>query len=105
MNRVVAFLGILAVAAGIGVPLTPMVSRCMVAYTDDSYETLKLDVKFPPIPNQVEGEVYQIEIYNTETHQTLYESIANGKYRKEMDLDESNPVLTQTQFTSSASRW
>lgn len=71
----------------IGIPLNPMVSRCMIAYTDDNYETLKLDIKFPALPDQVNGEVYQIEIFNTETHETLFETIANGRYRKEMDLD------------------
>lgn len=71
-----------------------MIGRCMVAYTDDNYETLKLDVKFPALPDQVNGEVYQIEIYNTETHQSLYESIPNGRYRKEMDLDESIFLFT-----------
>ncbi len=39
------------------------------------------------LPDQVNGEVYQIEIFNTETHETLFETIANGRYRKEMDLD------------------
>lgn len=44
----------------IGIPLNPMISRCMIAYTDDNYETLKLDIKFPVLPDQVNGEVYQI---------------------------------------------
>jgi hypothetical protein len=44
----------------IGIPLSPMVSRCMIAYTDDNYETLKLDVKLPTLPEQVNGEAYQI---------------------------------------------
>lgn len=77
-----------------------MISRCMVAYTDDNYETLKLDVKFPVLPDQINGEVYQIQIYNTETHQTLYESIPNGRYRKEMDLDESKDLITQIRYIS-----
>lgn len=77
----------------IGVPLNPMIGRCMIAYTDDNYETLKLDIKFPALPDQVAGEVYQIEIYNTETHQTLYETITNGRYRKEMDLDERSNFI------------
>jgi hypothetical protein len=59
----------------------------MIAYTDDNYETLKLDVKFPRLPDQVNGELYQIQIVNTETGQTLHETIMNGPYRKELDLD------------------
>lgn len=39
----------------IGIPLNPMIQRCMIAYTDDNYETLKLDVNFPALPNQVNG--------------------------------------------------
>jgi hypothetical protein len=46
----------------IGIPLNPMQTRCMIAYTDDNYETLKLDVKFPPLPDQTSNEVYQIQI-------------------------------------------
>lgn len=73
---------LLSLANSIGIPLNPLISRCMIAYTDDNYETLKLDVRFPVLPDQVNGEVYQIEIYNTETHQTLYETVPNGRYRK-----------------------
>ena len=51
---------LLVYATSIGIPLNPMISRCMIAYTDDNYETLKLDIKFPVLPNQVAGEVYQI---------------------------------------------
>jgi hypothetical protein len=47
-------------STSIGVPLNPMIGRCMIAYTDDNYETLKLDIKFPALPDQVAGEVYQI---------------------------------------------
>lgn len=54
-------LALLAVSTrAIGIPLSPMVSRCMIAYTDDNYETLKLDVKLPTLPEQVNGEAYQI---------------------------------------------
>jgi hypothetical protein len=54
-------LALLAVStSAIGIPLSPMVSRCMIAYTDDNYETLKLDVKLPTLPEQVNGEAYQI---------------------------------------------
>jgi hypothetical protein len=51
--------------SSIGIPLNPMQPRCMIAYTDDNYETLKLDVKFPVIPDQINTEAYQIQIYNT----------------------------------------
>lgn len=66
------FASIMVTTFSIGIPLNPMISRCMIAYTDDNYQTLKLDIKFPVLPDQVNGEVYQIEIYNTETHQKLY---------------------------------
>lgn len=29
------------------VPITPRNQRCMMAYTDESLETLKLDITFP----------------------------------------------------------
>lgn len=60
MIRLISFFLLICYSLSIGVPLNPMISRCMIAYTDDNYETLKLDVKFPELPNQVNGEVYQI---------------------------------------------
>jgi len=55
MIRLVSFLFLVCYSLSIGVPLNPMINRCMIAYTDDNYETLKLDVKFPELPNQVNG--------------------------------------------------
>jgi hypothetical protein len=91
----ILILGALVLAASpIGIPLNPMQTRCMIAYTDDNYETLKLDVKFPKLPDQVSGEVYQIQIVNTETQQTLHETFESGRYRKELDLDERTLFAT-----------
>jgi len=39
----------------IGIPLFPHIKRCMVAYTDDNYETLKLDIQFPKLEDQLES--------------------------------------------------
>lgn len=55
MIRLISFFLLICYSLSIGVPLNPMISRCMIAYTDDNYETLKLDVKFPELPNQVNG--------------------------------------------------
>ena len=49
----------------VGVPLMTRKSRCMMAYTDEELETLKLDIYFPPLPNQVEGEQYQVSVTST----------------------------------------
>ena len=38
---------LVASAVGIGLPLVDNSPRCMIVYTDDEYETLKLDVIFP----------------------------------------------------------
>jgi len=49
--RVLLGLAMLCAAINcIGIPLNPMVNRCMIAYTSDKYETLKLDIKFPALP-------------------------------------------------------
>ena len=42
-----------------------MQPRCMIGYTYDEDENLKMDVTLPPIPDQKQGENYQISIYNT----------------------------------------
>lgn len=55
MNKLISLILLVTYALSIGIPLNPMVARCMIAYTDDDYETLKLDVKFPELPNQING--------------------------------------------------
>jgi hypothetical protein len=73
MIKEVVIIGVLMLlGCSIGIPLNPMQTRCMMAYTDDNYETLKLDVMFPGLPEQGSHEVYQIQIENTETHQVLH---------------------------------
>lgn len=60
LNFLILLAFIIDTARTIGIPLSPMITRCMIAYTDDNYETLKLDVKLPALPDQVNGEAYQI---------------------------------------------
>lgn len=56
INKVLISLALLAIyGTAIGIPLSPMIQRCMIAYTDDNYETMKLDVKLPALPDQVNG--------------------------------------------------
>ena len=66
----------------IGLPLIDNNQRCTIVYTDDESETLKLDVIFPELPGQVNGEVFQITVTDTETNRGSGDRIANGKYRK-----------------------
>ena len=66
----------------IGLPLIDNSQRCMIIYTDDESETLKLDVIFPELPGQVNGEIYQITVTDTETNKGTGDRITNGKYRK-----------------------
>lgn len=51
----ISFALLIMYASTIGIPLSPMIQRCMIAYTDDNYETLKLDVKLPALPEQING--------------------------------------------------
>ena len=37
MRRAVIFALVVAAIHSIGIPLNPMISRCMIAYTDDNY--------------------------------------------------------------------
>ena len=41
-----------------------------------------MDVNLPPLPGQTPNEIYQISTYNTETHETTYENITNGVFKK-----------------------
>ena len=56
---------LLAITNSISIPLSPMQPRCMIGYTYDEDENLKMDVTLPPLPDQKQGENYQISIYNT----------------------------------------
>lgn len=67
-----------------------------MAYTDEALETLKLDIHFPPLPDQTEGEQYQVSITSTETSETTSETIPNGNYKKEVTVEPSNICLTKT---------
>ena len=58
----------------------------MMAYTDEALETLKLDIYFPVLPNQTEGEQYQVSVTSTETSETTSETIPNGRYKKEITV-------------------
>lgn len=60
---------IIVVHAGIMLPLTHTGPRCMVTNTVGDAETIKLDIKFPPLPNQSPGEGYYISWRNTETEE------------------------------------
>ena len=56
---------IVAITHSISIPLSPMQPRCMIGYTYDEDENLKMDVTLPLLPDQKQGENYQISIYNT----------------------------------------
>lgn len=81
-KNIILFSSVLWIVCNISIPLSPMQSRCMIGYTYDEDENLKMDVTLPPIPEQKPNESYQISIFNTETHETSYESISNGVFRK-----------------------
>ena len=83
-----------ASACTVGIPLTYRLPRCMMAYTDEQLETLKLEISFPTLPEQREEEFYHISLTNTETQYTQYEKINNGIFKKEFSVDQS--TLPQT---------
>ena len=89
----------------VGVPLMTRKSRCMMAYTDEALETLKLDIHFPPLPDQTDGEQYQVSITSTETSETTSETIVNGNYKKEVTVEPSIIFLTKIIFIGFASEF
>ena len=66
-----------------------------MAYTDEALETLKLDIHFPPLPDQTDGEQYQVSITSTETAETTSDTIVNGNYKKEVSVEPSIISLTK----------
>lgn len=56
----------------------------MVAFTFGEKETVKLDIKFPPIPHRVQGEIYEIAVKNTDNNESVYYKAEPGTYKKEL---------------------
>lgn len=51
----------------LNVPLRDNQARCMLVFTYGGQDTVKIDMKFPPIPQRQAEEYYQIGWRNTET--------------------------------------
>lgn len=63
------------------VPLQNNHPRCMIVYAFGEKETIKLDMKFPPIPNHQPDEVYEVFYKNTDTNETHYENVQPGNFK------------------------
>jgi hypothetical protein len=50
----------------ITIPINRFKSRCMIIYSSDENENIKLDLKLPPIKEQTSQEYYIMTIHNTE---------------------------------------
>lgn len=83
MRLLCIVLGILSVRSLI-VPVFNSEQRCMVAFTFGEKETVKLDIKFPPIPHRVQGEIYEIAVKNTDNNESVYYKAEPGTYKKEL---------------------
>jgi len=49
----------------IGIPIRRYEMKCMIVYTVGESESVKINAKLPPIPNQQQDEFYEIYIKNT----------------------------------------
>lgn len=85
---IMMFLWIICVVAvtGIYIPLGKGTNRCMIVYSVGESETMKLEINFPPIPDQLPDERFLVEIKNTESNEVSVEEVQAGKFRKELDL-------------------
>ena len=60
---------------GLNVPLRDSQPRCMLVFTYGGQDTVKIDMKFPPIPQRQAEEFYQIGWRNTETKESTYDTL------------------------------
>ena len=65
MSSALIFSILIALCTSIYIPLSGQVSRCMIVYSVGESETVKVDINFPTLPNQIAGEVYQLSWTNT----------------------------------------
>jgi hypothetical protein len=71
------------------IAVTSSLPRCMIVYTTNEDDFLKIDIKFPKIHSVDAKNYYIIELKNTETEDVEKWTIEMGTLRKEIQLSES----------------
>lgn len=68
-------------------------------------QPIKLEAKFPTIPNKQPDEKFKLVLTDIATDETLFDVLLEEKtiYRKNLELPYSTKTLTQTRFISCAS--
>ena len=93
MGRILSAALLVCLSLSLNVPLTDSNARCMVVFTYAGQETVKIDMKFPPIPGRQSNEYYQIGWKNTETHESSFDTLVEGVYKHELKLQQGNPMI------------
>jgi len=75
---IVLLLLTLQTTAAIFLPLTPRRPRCMMVYSIGEAETVKFDINLPELPNQSSSELYSLALRNTETEETIVDTLSSG---------------------------
>jgi hypothetical protein len=81
---------LLAVVGCIKVPLNANQERCMVVFTYDASDSIKLHLKFPKAKDQKDNEFWYVSIENTKTMQRETKEIPHGNYRHEIEPQEES---------------
>lgn len=102
MKDLLAIAALLAVCLSISIPVTSQKDKCMVVYSRDTEDYLKIDVKFEKFTGQTDQEYYLVNLHNTETHHIESFNVTEGLFRREIQLTESTIHLTKTSYTSYA---
>lgn len=98
-------LALLAITThAISIPVNSQTDKCMMVYSSNSEDYLKIDLKFDKFNGQTETEYYRVLLIDTETNSEQAFNVTDGLFRREIQLTESNPLLMKMCFIDSASR-
>ena len=87
MNRhLPLLLCLVSLCLSLNIPLTDNNPRCMLVFTYTGQDTVKIDMKFPPIPGRQPEEYYHVSWTNTETKDSTYDTLVEGIYKHEIRL-------------------
>ncbi len=86
---IATLLALTVTVCSITLPILPGQTRCMVVYTIEEDENLKLHLNFEELPNQTNDETYQITLTNTEDNTATRDTVTNGHYKEELILKPS----------------
>ena len=95
---------LLVTTHSISIPVNSQADKCMMVFSADTEDYLKIDLKFDKFTGQTETEYYRVLLIDTETNSEQEFNVTDGLFRREIQLTESNCWLIKMCYIASVSR-